>query len=88
MRSNRSWMVVLGLATLLSPFFGCSSKSCDEWYKDVVNQCCAGKTSCSLTVDQTSFDNMCKPIDDKCGTSLTCSGTPSGSTCTVECSCG
>ena len=88
MRSLKSWMVAASLAASLSPFLGCSSKSCDDWYQDVVNQCCAGKSNCTTTVDKSGFDNMCQPVDDKCGSNLTCSGTPNGSTCTMQCGCG
>ena len=88
MSSIKSWMVVVGLAISLCPLFGCSHKSCDDWYKDVVNQCCAGKANCTLTVDKSGFDNMCQPVDDQCGSSLSCSGTASGSTCDIQCSCG
>ncbi len=86
MNSIKSRMIVVGLATLLSPFFGCSGKSCDELRTDVTNQCCAGKAGCAI--DATEFSTMCKQADDKCGNNLTCSGSPSGSSCMVECGCG
>ena len=86
MSSTRSWMIAVGLAISLSPLFGCEGKSCDEWYKDVVKECCAGKANC--TVDKAPFDNMCKPVDDKCGNSLKCSGSASGASCAMQCGCG
>jgi hypothetical protein len=86
MSSIKSRIIVIGLATLLSPLSGCNGKSCDELRKDVTNQCCAGKASCSL--DESQFDSLCKQADDKCGSNLTCSGSPSGSTCMVQCGCG
>ena len=86
MISIRSRIIVIGLATLLSPLFGCAGKSCDELKNDVTNQCCAGKVGCTL--DTTGFDSMCQQADDKCGNSLTCSGSPSGSSCMIECGCG
>jgi len=88
MSAIKSSMFAVGIVAALCPLFGCNDKSCDDWYKDVVNQCCAGKANCSMSVDKTSFDNMCQPIDDKCGSSLTCSGTANGAICTMECGCG
>jgi len=56
MRSTRSWMVVLGLAALLSPFFGCSSRAATNGTRTSSISAAPGKSSCSLSVDQTSFD--------------------------------
>ena len=86
MSSTRSRMIAVGLAISLSPLFGCSHKSCDEWYQDVSKQCCAGQASCAANKSQ--FDSVCKQADDKCGSGLKCSGTPNGASCIVECGCG
>ena len=87
MSSIRSRMIVVGLAISLSPLFGCSHKSCDEWYQDVSKQCCAGAANCSANKSQ--FDSVCKQADDKCGSNLKCSGSSSsGTACTVQCGCG
>jgi len=89
MRSIKSWMVVVGLATLLSSALACGGKSCDELKKDVTNECCAGTVGCVMdTTSSAAFDSMCKEGEDQCGSSLTCSGSPSGAICTMKCSCG
>jgi hypothetical protein len=87
MSSIKSRMVGFCLAALLLPLFGCEGKSCEDLKKDVTNQCCAGKSNCTLD-NEAAFDSMCKQVDDKCGTNLTCSGSPSGATCVIQCGCG
>jgi hypothetical protein len=74
---------ILVLAQLLG---GCAKKSCEELFKEVEADCCAGRSGCSLT--ESTFFQQCNEARDKCSSDLSCSGTQQSSTsCAISCSC-
>ena len=82
-----SILLIAAATAYLAVLPACNGKDCNEWADEMMADCCAGLSNCSMDKDE--LKALCEEAADACGESnVECSGERRSSTqCITKCGC-